>query len=293
MNFSTSGQMPLLPSDVFREEDRNFEKGGRSFYFFDFDDNVIHLATKIVLFHSHTGEEVHVATSEYPQVHSQLGKKNSPWEHFVTREADPYTGSYRNFRELPPHLLGEKHQPLIQDMLDALSQPFLEWRGPSWDFFVKAVNNNRPVAIITARGNAPHTIRRAINILRNSRDLANCPNYVSVYPVSHPETRKFLGDTENKWGTALLKKAAIKAAVKDAFECYGQNPHHRFGMSDDDPSNVALILEAMKELKQEYPENAFFVINTHGRNLVKEEVLVDGTRQEKLPEPQMELFKTK
>lgn len=289
MTFETSGQLPILPVDLFREQDRNFEKGGRSFYFFDFDDNVIHLATKTLLFPKSGGEPMEVSTSDFPIVSHQIGKPG-PWADYEIR-LDPFRGSFRNFRELPPELLQGKPQPLIADMMEALSQPFLDWRGPSWDFFVKAVHNNRPVSIITARGNHPHTIRRAINILRNSRDLGACPNYVSIYPVSNPETRLALGDTEQKWSTAELKKSAIKHAVRDAFECYGQNPHHRFGMSDDDPSNVALIIEAMRELKAEYPDNAFFVINTHGRQLLKEEILIDRVQRHNLDAYQTELFK--
>ena len=286
----SSGQVPL-PIDVFREPDRNFEKGGRSFYFFDFDDNVIHLSTKIVLFNKKDNSEIAVSTSDYTSVHHLLGKPGT-WEHFELRMSDPHRGSYRNFRDHPAEMLPQTGvQPLITDMIDALSQPFLDWRGPSWDFFTHAVNNNRPISIITARGHHPHTIRRAINILRNSRDLAACPNYVSIYPCSNTETRLVLGDTEQTWSTAELKKAAIKAAVRDAFACYGDNPHHRFGMSDDDPLNVAFIINAMRELKQEYPRNAFFVINTAGRQLLKEEVLLEGIQKTNLETLQMELFK--
>jgi hypothetical protein len=172
-------------------------------------------------------------------------------------------------------LLQGRPQPLITDIFEALKNPFLEWRGPSWNFFVHAVNNGRPISIITARGHHPHTIRQAINILVQTRDLPVGPNYLSLYPVSHTETRKRLGDTELKWSVAHLKKAAIISAVQDAFECYGENPHHRFGMSDDDPHNVELILEAMKELKAKYPLNAFYVINTSGGQLRRDEVMAD------------------
>ena len=40
------------------EADRNRHLGGRSFYFFDFDDNVAFLSTPIILFHSQTKEEL-------------------------------------------------------------------------------------------------------------------------------------------------------------------------------------------------------------------------------------------
>jgi hypothetical protein len=291
MPLRSSGQLPLLPrKDYLAEPDRNFDKGGRSFYFFDFDDNVIHLQTKIVLYHKRSGEELQVSTTEYALAHPLLGKSGSPWEDFTVRFDPAVETSFRNFREVPKETLGGRPQPLIADMLAALQHPFLEWRGPSWDFFVHAVNNNRPIAIITARGHHPHTIRRAINILVESRDLLANPNYLSVYPVSHPESRLHLGDSEQRWTTIELKKAAIKAAVADAFACYGENPHHRFGMSDDDPANIAVIREAMIELKKLYPENAFFVFNTHGRRLVREEVLLSGVKVDELESRQEKLL---
>jgi len=287
MPIKSSGQLSL-PIDYLVEVDRNFEKGGRSFYFFDFDDNVIHLSTQIVLFEKTTRREVSVSTADFALVRSLVGKPGTEWENFELSFDD--MGSFRNFREMRGEFLKDRPQPLIADMLAALQNPFMEWRGPSWEFFVHAVNNNRPIAIITARGHHPHTIRRAINILVESRDLMASPNYLSVYPVSHPETRKRLGDAEYAWDTTQLKKEAIKAAIRDAFECYGENPHHRFGMSDDDPENVAVIREAMMEIKKEFPENAFFVFNTHGRKLVRDEILTEGSRTDDLTPNQVPLF---
>ena len=49
MTDGSKGQM-ALPIQFFRELDRNFHKGGRSFYFFDLDDNVLHLPSELVLF---------------------------------------------------------------------------------------------------------------------------------------------------------------------------------------------------------------------------------------------------
>jgi hypothetical protein len=277
MEIKSSGQIPFFDEDPQIERDRNFEKGGRSFYFFDFDDNVVHLPTKIILFDRDTGKEAQVSTAEYASIYPSLGEPGSKWENFELR--DNPMGSYRNFREHPKEQLGDKEQPLVEDMIAALKNPFLEWRGPSWDFFYKAVKNNRSISIITARGHHPHTIRRAINLLVQSRDLSVNPNYLSVYPVSHDATRKYLGDTDNKLSTAELKKTAIKVAVQDAFECYGQNDLHRFGMSDDDPKNIELIIEAMRELKALYPKNGFFVFNTFERQIVREEVLIDGSNE--------------
>ena len=252
------GQM-RLPMDLFPELDRNFHKGGRSFYFFDFDDNVVHLPTKIVLFHRDTSEEKEVSTSEFALMRNDLGKKDTVWESYEIRMAK--NGSYRNFRHHEPEDLQGKEQPMIRDMVEALQSPIGDWRGPSWDFFKHAVDSNRPVSIITARGQHPHTIRRAINMLVQNRELSAHPNYLSVFPLSYPDTVRQLNGDENTSIPELKRRAIIKC-VTDAFECYGQSPHHRFGMSDDDAENIELIRSAMVELKSTYSENAFYVIST-------------------------------
>lgn len=290
MKIPSFGQISFL-GDPLREPDRNFEKGGRSFYFFDFDDNVVHLDTKIVLFHRPDGAEVEVPTSDFAEVHPLVGKSGTEWEHFEIRGNDPLNGSFRNFREQPKERLKGKEQPLIEDMIAALANPHVDWRGPSWNFFVHAVNHTRPISIITARGHHPHTIRRAVNLLVQSRDLPANPNFLSVYPVTNPEIRVKLGDSQEQHNPAELKRRAIRMAVQDAFECYGESPHHRFGMSDDDPTNVALIREAFLETKQIHPENAFYVFNTYGRQLVREEIQLDGSlKTETLQIEQTKLF---
>lgn len=267
----SSGQVELDLQAELREKDRNFHMGGRSFYFFDFDDNVVHLNTKIVLFNKKDSSRLEIPTGEFADISQIVGKKGTKWESWELSDLSSDAGSFQYFRELG-HIEDPAKQPLIEDMLEALSHEFLEWRGPSWQFFKHAVNNNRPLAIITARGHHPNTIKRAINLLVNSRDLEANPNYLSVYPVSNPSIRAELGDPDFKLSVAELKKRAIKASVQDAFWVYEQNPSHRFGMSDDDPANVELITEAMQELKEDYPRNAFFVIDTHKRNLNMEEI---------------------
>lgn len=275
MNETKSSGQVRLPIQFLRELDRNFSKGGRSFYFFDFDDNLVHLPTEIVIFKKSSGLEQSISTHLYAKILPLLGVAGSEWEDWELRPLDP-RGSFRSFRDQAGIALDE--QPLIKDMAQALSHSFLEWRGPSWDFFVHAVNNGRPISVITARGHHPHTIRRAINMLVQARELEFSPNFLSVYPVSHPETRVALGDASFQWSPAQLKKSAIKAATRDAFECFGKNAHHRFGMSDDDPLNLALIRSAMIDLKKENPENAFYVINTFERQLIKEEVIHSDTQ---------------
>lgn len=269
--------------------DRNADKGGRSFYFFDFDDNVMRLDTCIYVFHRHTGAELPLSTRRFAELHPLLGKPG-PFEHFEIRP-DDQTGSYRRFRDVLPTELDGRQQPFVEDLLAALGKGDLLWKGPSWSFFFHAVFNGRPIAVITARGHAPDTIRAGIAALHSRGYLTATPNYLGLFPVSHRGVRADLGDPAASRSIPELKKRAIIRSVEMAMQQFGENPYHRFGMSDDDPRNVALIVEAMIELKGRYPENAFFVINTSTEPAVKTEVLVDATTRVAVPfAAQLRLF---
>jgi hypothetical protein len=279
-----------LPIERPKQPDRNHSQGGRSFYFFDFDDNVLHLPTSLYLFDKSTGKALEVTTREFAKFNHMIGKEK-PWDGFEIR-LDPQNGSFRRFRHRNlsfVDMIFNRRQPLYDDLLRALKTPGFDWKGPSWDFFWHAVHNERPLSIITARGHKPEDIREAIALLVKKGHLSREPNYLSIYPVSHTETQIALGDKECKWSTAHLKKAAIHYSVEEAFRIYGLNAGHRFGMSDDDPANVKLIIEAMQELKSLYPKNSFFVIDTQNGQLFKQEVFTDSVKKAE-PFTQLSLF---
>jgi hypothetical protein len=258
--------------------------------FFDFDDNVLHLPTSLFLFDKTTNSEMEVTTREFAKFNHMIGKEK-PWDGFEIR-LDPQAGSFRRFRHRKLSyldlFLGRK-QPLYEDLKKALKTASFEWKGPSWDFFWHAVHNQRPLSIITARGHKPEDIRDAITLLVEKGHLSREPNYLSIYPVSHGETQIALGDKDCKWSTAQLKKAAIHFSVEAAFKVYGLSAAHRFGMSDDDPANIKLIIEAMQELKTLYPKNSFFVIDTQNGQLFKQEVFTDSVKKAE-PFTQLTLF---
>ncbi len=83
----------------------------------------------------------------------------------------------------------------------------------------------------------------------------------------------------------------MRAAIEQAKQVYGDSPHHRFGMSDDDPRNIEWILREMRELKRENPQMSFFIIQTHGDQMIKHEVFHDRVEDQLLqPEAQLSLF---
>ena len=278
-NQKFSGQM-TFDFDIPKEDDRNLHLGGRSFYFFDFDDNVLYLSTPIILFHKITGIELAVSSGDFAHESKNIG--NSGIYEQYCLEINDANGSFRHFRDLEFSLndyKAGKKQSFVQDIEQAVAKADYIWKAPSWNCFYHATFNHRPLSLITARGHHPDTIKAGINYLANMGHLPHAPNYHTIFPVSNPEIRKQLGDSEFKKNVAELKKEAIRASVYKAIELYGYSPFHRFGMSDDDHKNVELISEEMLELKKEFPEMSFFVIETFKNSFKKYEILLHETRQ--------------
>lgn len=178
----------------------------------------------------------------------------------------------------------------IEDLAHALGLSDLHWKGPSWNCFYHAVFNSRPVALITARGHHPKTLKAGIRLWVDEGHLPAEPNYLALYPVNHPDIKKILNAKADD-SVPELKQRALRQAVEAAKHAYGNNPHHRFGMSDDDPRNIEWILREMRELKRENPGMSFFVIQTQGDKMTKHEVFVDHVEDQLLqPEAQLSLF---
>lgn len=273
------------------EPDRNFDKGGRSFYFFDFDDNVAFLSTPAFIFHKETGEELLLNSGIFAQHSAQIGKAGLYQDYKIDYCEE--RGTFRCFRDVQigriEKLLGKK-QAFVRDLAAALGHEDFRWKGPSWSCFYHAVFNQRPVSLITARGHHPETLKDGIRLMVKQRLLPHEPNYLSLFPVSHPEVKAGLGHSLET-PIARLKQSAIRASVQKALEVYGENPHHRFGMSDDDPENIRLIIEEMTRLKSDYPEMSFFVIETQKGDFIKREIFKDHTvDQVLLPHRQLTLF---
>lgn len=264
-----------------KERDRNYHLGGRSFYFFDFDDNIAFLSTPLILFHKDTREELALSSGEFAQHHTSIGK-SGPYKDYEM-DFDDAVGTFRNFRDKDHTELEKltvKKQIFVQDVAAALGYPDFQWKGPSWECFYHATFNQRPVSLITARGHHPETIKEGVKVFVENRILPMEPNYLSIFPVSHKATRLDLGDHDFSQSSAELKQRAIRASVEKALSMYGHNSHHRFGMSDDDPKNIQLIYEEMVRLKNRYPEMSFFLIETQHGNFIKHEISLSGIKSQ-------------
>jgi len=253
------------------------DDGSISFYFFDIDDNSLFLETPIFLRNAKTGETKQISTTELASVRGDLGRVE-PWVDWET-----YEDTYSHFRDIPADQKkpGQKEY-FVEDIETAIEEPPETWQAPAWPLLVYACEQQRPLAFVTARGHSRETIKAGLQTLVDHGKLAQMPNLLEIYAVSNPEMSEELlaSQTPEERArvealpdrTSALKRIAIRNIVDKAVEKYGIEPEHRFGMSDDDPENVDLIIKAMADCKNKYLDKRFFVINTHHGEHVKLEV---------------------
>lgn len=238
----------------------------RSFYFFDFDKNIMKVRVPIVLTNTRDGSTKEVSSRDFfGTIRLQLGKEG-PWKDWSDE------AMWSNYRDLPG--VRADRQPFVRQIEDALDhEPESSWQGEAWNFFVYACNHGRPLSVITARGHADDTIKAGFEVFRRRGYIERTPNYLTIYNVTYPPTMKALGGTgdEDAEATAKLKRVAILRSVDRGVEVYGEAPH-RFGMSDDTMVNVEFIADAMRECKEKYPGMRFFVISTNYEHELKAEV---------------------
>lgn len=233
------------------------------YYAFDWDDNIVHMPTKIIL-EDENGDEVPMTTEDFALYREKIGKENFDYDGqtIVGYAENPF----RNFRV-------EGDDDFLVDAMRAKT-------GPAWPDFVEAVNNGSIFAIITARGHHPDTLKegvynyiinnfkginknKLIKNLKKYRDFAgeeemtddqlirsylelnryNPVSFGDTTGASNPEEAKVRA-MENfiyyvKSMASLLKgKAVLKKDIANKF--IPAEP--QIGFSDDDLKN----LEAMK-----------------------------------------------
>lgn len=255
------------------------DDGSWTFYLLDFDDNTMFLDTKVALKNTVTGKEKLIGTHEFAAVRQQLGDRGF-WQDY-----EIYEETYRFFRDRVRSGADDNAEEyFVADIKDALANKDpSDWQAPSWSMFVHACNNGRPLSIITARGHSAKTIKAGVRVLYDEGFIEREPNYLSIYAVSNDDSRaQILAEIPTqdereaveklKDATSALKRYAIHQTVAKGLVDYGPEPPHRFGMSDDDPGNIDLIVKAMAETKARYPDKRFFAINTHSGRHVKLEV---------------------
>jgi len=144
-----------------RSHDVNTDVATRDFkyYIFDWDDNILHMPTKIHLekFEEETGtwKAVRVSTAVFAVVRTDEKHYRIPLE----------GGRKEAFREFADDPGETGDQAFIRDTKAALARMSAgEKPGPSFETLRKTLIEGRIFAIVTARGHASETIRQAVRL---------------------------------------------------------------------------------------------------------------------------------
>ena len=251
------------------------------YYAFDWDDNIVHMPTKIIL-KDDEGNDVGMSTSDFAEYRHIIGKEPFKYngKEIVGYADDPL----RNFRTF-----GDK-----DFLVDALSAK----PGPAFNDFKEAINNGSIFSIITARGHNPETLKEAVyNYIISGykgidkdeliKNLKKYRSFVGEDEMSDEEMiRSYLelnkyhpvsfGNTEGGKSPEELKvqamekfvsyvkamanllgtKAFLKKDISNNF-----NPGNlMIGFSDDDPKNVEIMSKHFKDK----PDNLVKIYSTAG-----------------------------
>ena len=251
------------------------------YYAFDWDDNIVHMPTKIVV-KDDNGEEVGMSTDDFAEHRQHIGKEDFNYKgHKIVGYAE---NPFRNFRT-------EGDRDFLIDAMKAKE-------GPAFKDFREAINNGSIFSIITARGHNPNTLKQAVynyiindfNGISKKELVKNLKKYRSFtgeedmsdndliksylamnkyHPVSfgneegatNPEEAKVRAmddfvDYIKGMAAILNKRAWLKNDVSNKF--IPSMPS--IGFSDDDPRNI----EVMKKHFKNKPDNIVKTYSTAG-----------------------------
>ena len=250
------------------------------YYAFDWDDNIVHMPTKIMI-KTEDGDEIGMSTDDFAEYRHDLGKNPIQYKgETIVGFAD---NPFRNFRT-------EGDKDFLVDSMRAKE-------GPAFDDFREAINNGSIFSIITARGHNPETLKQAIynyivsgfngidkdmliKNLKKYRSFVNedemsddelIKSYLELnkyHPVSFGDEKGAVNPEELKvkamedfvsyikgMAGILNKRAFIKNDVSNNFI-----PNISIGFSDDDMKNV----EVMSKHFKDKPDNIVKTYSTSG-----------------------------
>jgi hypothetical protein len=267
----TKGIKPKLPSPLYWKQllhsesfqDIYDQKTPQTlkYYAFDWDDNLLHMPTKITLQLSNS-KLFEIGTEDYAKYKNHLKEGTSFLYEGNSILATTIPSSYERFR--------------VSHDKQFLEEVKVATPGPAWVEFVKAVNNGRIFSIVTARGHHPETLKEAVKYLItesvNGLDYYTClDNLKLMHEFSHSDSNysddelferylsklcKYYPVTYNNESAVSniegAKASAIEEFCQHVNECFNNmNSEFRsrvsnnfiIGFSDDDHTNTSHIAE--------------------------------------------------
>jgi len=260
------------------------------YYMFDWDDNILHMPTRIHLEKkTEDGWKIHdVSTAEFARIRRDT-------ENYRPREGD-WDKAFIDFYDIGEHgedVFLEHTRQALADLMAGDKKG-----APSFEPFKKALIEGRLFAIITARSHSSRGIRKGVeyfieNVLTpDEREMmvsslkfyiskfdGEVPNYSHEQIISHyldlnryhgvtsPEFEKKMGrKTSGSESPEHAKKVAIKDFVQHVIKLIrgvGVREPISIGFSDDDKKNVQAVESYIQEeLRKEFPHIKFVVYDT-------------------------------
>jgi len=289
--------------------------GGFKYYIFDWDDNVLHMPTKIVL----EKREDDGQWSRYPVSTSMFALIRNDTENFRPPGGD-WESAFVNFRDLQER--GES--AFLADTRKAL-QPIIDGEAkgaPCFDVFRKTLIDGRLFGIVTARGHKPESIRKGVEYFidqvltdeERATMIGNLRRYRVAFGEDEelPDTdvldaflslNKYHGVTSPEFQRGILgneegsshnpeeaKQVAIRDFVEHVLGIIGQgniDAPISVGFSDDDLGNITAVKEYIEQfLAKEYPHVSFVVFDTSDPDLNEgKKIILQGQLELGLDEP--------
>ena len=277
------------------------------YYIFDWDDNILHMPTKIKMEHLEedgTWKPVEVTTSTFSIIRRDTVHYRAP--------GGVWDEAFRNFEDAPD----TTH--FIEDTVTALERiEHGEKPGPSYNALKKTLREGRLFAIVTARGHSSETLERAVRVFikyalteeERAEMLSNIRGYrmwlggakESDFGTDVEELDRYLRKCRYSAVTKkgfrqrmtedpiyheklafattaarpeLAKEFAIRDFVEHVFHLLRKagvmNRSISIGFSDDDKGNVKCVSDYIRaELARRFDAIKFVVYDTSDRSLPK------------------------
>lgn len=215
---------------------------------FDWDDNIMFMPTKVILYHKTTNDIITISTSEFAIYNSTIGKVGKYSDFEIRTTAD--NNSFKYFRDD----IDNNTNYFLTDVATTLNDINQKWKGPSWDEFIYALNNEKAVQwtyIVTARGHSSESIYAALIYMKEKGIIKYLPPIDNIHAVSNLKYDYLTGTSADK------KAVVISDILNKITSCNMPNninnetviDHdgtslqslHVFGFSDDDLKNYDTI----------------------------------------------------
>lgn len=213
-------------------------------WLFDWDDNIMFMPTKVILYDKYSDETLKISTHEFA-LNGQFIGAEGKYKNYELRKTDK-ENSFKYFRD---DQNGENNY-FLNDIKSTVNSSDNNWKGPVWDEFIYALNNKKSAdwtVILTARGHSAESIYNGLKYLQQEGVIKYLPKLNNIYAVSHEKYDYYKASTS-------VKKVKIMAEILDKIEqCQFvksditnvidqdgnyERPLNVWGFSDDDIKNI-------------------------------------------------------